>query len=68
MEADPNPFPRMDVLPGMEAFRKIGHLGSSVLHFLLKDDTSNISERGAGPALDRALYDEKPDNQLSFFD
>ena len=54
MEADKNPFPKIDLFPILETAKKIGH-------FLFDHITSpGLSDHntGGGPALDRALYDE----------
>lgn len=52
MEADKNPMPRFDLFPRI----------TRVVHFLFdhlqSEGLSDHANRGGGPALDRALYDD----------
>lgn len=54
MEKDPNPFPKMDILPGTAVIRKIVHFLFDQCQY---EGLSDHANRGGGPALDRALYD-----------
>ena len=58
MEADPNPFPQLDLFPRV----------TKVVHFLFDHlqhpGISDHANRGGAPMLDRELYDDP--NQLEF--
>lgn len=56
IESDPNPFPKLDILPGVGLCRKIGEIIRFVIYF---PNDSTIYESGASPALDKALYDSQ---------
>lgn len=52
MESDPNPFPKIDLFPRLT---KLAHF---LFDQLQNEGISDHQNRGGGPALDRALYDE----------
>lgn len=59
MEADPNPFPKLELFNPLDQLKKIAHfLFDHIQSPGLSDHNS-----GGGPALDRALYDQP---QLEF--
>lgn len=60
MEKDQNPMPQFDLLPGLPVIRKVGRfLGSLLVPFHTgAPDCMSTHNRGGGPALDRALYEQ----------
>lgn len=55
IESDPNPFSKMDILPGIGWVKRIGGMMISHIYFF-RDEEPN---RGAAPLLDRALYEKQ---------
>lgn len=55
MESDPNPFPKIDLIP-------MGYRVRQLVHFLFDhlqhEGISDHANRGGGAALDRQLYDQ----------
>lgn len=60
MEADRNPFPEIHIFPRLE---RVGRFMGRLFSFLPVEAPDYMSEhnRGAAPALDRALYDQQPE-------
>lgn len=62
MEADKNPFPKIELFEPMAKLRRLAHF----LFDHLQSEGLSDHNRGGGPALDAALYDN-PD-QLRLWD
>lgn len=52
MEKDPNPMPHIDLFP------RLGKLAHFLFDHITSPGLSDHANRGGGPALDRALFDD----------
>lgn len=53
-EKDPNPFPEMDILPGIGWVKRLGGAMIRFVYFFKEEENS-----GAAPLLDRSLYEHQ---------
>lgn len=59
IESDKNPFPKMDIIPGLGYVKWLGRQIMNVIYFFPIDAPSYMSDHntGAAPLLDSELYD-----------